>query len=313
MDRVITRITAMQHLSIPFFFGLRLTSNRASHKEVKRYMPIFNKIAVLEKCQETSLFHHEIYSANAQPKHSFTCMRGKTLEINVVPNKICPGDCLYCPNKATLRKTVERESFYPIDQVINAAVSRFIHQEPIERILLTGYGDPALNKDLSGLFNRFAEVTSLPIAVKSCGTLLWRESVRHDLMKADAVHINIDAADKHMFGVVNKLHLQIPFVRYMDGIDKFRRYFPGEFIVHVHLLDGINTGDAHLERLSVLLRQLKPFKVIVHALSAPGGDGHRTDVGTCSLHRFMSRLVPIAEIDRDDQLSPAWQGKHYAK
>lgn len=222
-------------------------------------------------------------------------VQGSALEISLVPEKACPGDCCYCPCGQTVKKTLDRDSFYPVDNIVQKVCSLLCRNSSIDQIVLTGVGELTLNADLSRIIYSIKNYTPAPVVLKSCGGLLWRDSVRHDCMLADTVHVNIDAADKKVFCQVNKFLLMIPFERYIDGIVRFRQLFKGNFFVNVTLLNGLNTDVAHLEKLSALIRYMEPTGVNVRT-AAIAGTMSTVSVSRDSLIKFSSRFGRIASV-----------------
>lgn len=239
-------------------------------------------------------------------------VNGSDLEIEVIPGKNCPGDCCYCPYETTSKKTLDRESYYPVNNIIQKVTSLLSRTSSIKQIVLTGCGEPTLNADLFQIMYTLKNYTSTPVVLKSCGGLLWRESVRHDCMLADTVHINIDAADKKVFSMINKFLLMIPFDRYIDGIIHFRQFFKGNFLINVTMLHGINNDPGHLERLSKLIRYLEPTEVNVRTVSSPG-IANVIPVNRDSLLEFASRFDRIASVADALILSHHNQEPEYVK
>jgi GTP-binding protein len=232
-------------------------------------------MAILERMKilENRILHscNEIYSDQLHRPFPLVLVNNQVLEINLVPKKTCPGDCVYCPYKATTRKTVDREHFYPVNKVLNE-IGRHLHKDKmIEQIIISGFGEPALNADVHQIIHNIKNLITKPITINSCGSLLWRESVRHDLLCADCVHINIDAAEKSVFKNVNRFLLMVPFSRYLDGMITFRQRFKGKFVINVTLLEGLNTNENHLQRLSTLIKHLDPTMVNIKTFSDDTG------------------------------------------
>ncbi|HEX2958139.1 MAG TPA: radical SAM protein [Chitinispirillaceae bacterium] len=224
-----------------------------------------------------------------------TRVNGSALEINLVPEKTCPGDCSYCPYGATSNKMLDRQNFYPVSNVIQEVINHLNRYRSIDQIVLTGSGEPSLNADLHSIICKIKHYTPIPVVLKSCGGLLWRESVRHDCMAADTVHVNIDAADKNIFKIVNNFLLMIPFDRYIDGIMHFRQFFKGNFIVNVTLLQGANTQPDHLDKLTKLIRYLEPEGVNVRTVDGVGISNIVPADRTCLLE-FSSRFGRTASV-----------------
>jgi wyosine [tRNA(Phe)-imidazoG37] synthetase (radical SAM superfamily) len=220
-------------------------------------------------------------------------VNGTTLEIDLIPEKTCPADCCYCPYKTTSKKTLDRERFFTAGDIMQK-VTGLYRTSSVKQIILTGCGEPTLNADLFQILYAIKNYTPTPVILKSCGGLLWRESVRHDCMLADTVHVNIDVADKKAFSIINKFLLMIPFDRYIEGIIHFRQFFKGNFIVNVTLLHGMNTHPGHLDKLSKLIRYLDPTEVNVRTVT--NSDTGIVPVSRDSLHEFASRFDRMASV-----------------
>ena len=58
---------------------------------------------------------------------------GLSLGINIIPAKTCTLDCVYCQCGLTTRKTVKRESFFPVKDILSAVRnSQPASRSPIE-------------------------------------------------------------------------------------------------------------------------------------------------------------------------------------
>ena len=133
----------------------------------------------------------------------------------------------------------------------------------LDYIEITGPGEVALNADLHWLIAHIRKVTSLPIAISSCGSLCWRISVHNDFNKVNAVSLRLDSADRVIYHTINQFQQQIPFERYITGIKNFRQSFQGDFYLTVCLIDKINTGGSALYRLTSLVNSLTPKAVFL--------------------------------------------------
>ncbi len=221
---------------------------------------------------------------------------GKTLQIQSIPKKICPGDCIYCPYGRTTHQLVDRESFYSIKKTISEICELLKLNDQIKYIVICGPGEPTLNADLNWLIDSIKKFTSLPIAVNTCGSLLWRISVQKDLLKSNATFVNIDAADRAVYHCINRFHQLIPYDRYIEGIINFHNAFAGDFYVRVCLLDGINTQETHFYKLAALVKRLNPKAVFVSTDSLSIDKSHTFTINDEQLQKFASYFGPSAQI-----------------
>jgi wyosine [tRNA(Phe)-imidazoG37] synthetase (radical SAM superfamily) len=229
-------------------------------------------------------------------KLSSSIILGQTLEITAIPNKVCPGDCLYCPHGKTAYKTVDRQSFYSIKRTMDS-IGNILKENPtVEYIVISGPGEVALNADLNWLIDNLKKVTSIPIAIKSCGSLCWRISVYKDFLKANAVSVNIDAADRNTYHTINRFHQQIPFDRYMTGITDFRTAYSGDFYIRVCLMDGINTSEFLFYKLVSQVKSLSPKAILVSTSPVNFDKSKTLAIASEELKKMAERFGPNAQV-----------------
>jgi len=143
----------------------------------------------------------------AQPfKHVFGPVSsrrlGRSLGVDLVPLKTCTYDCIYCQLGRTTLKTTERREWVPLDLVLEQVQAK-LATEP-DYITLSGSGEPTLFSRVGELIGRIKDVTDIPVAVLTNGSLLWQKAVRDDLQQADVVIPSLDAGNERMFRYVNR-------------------------------------------------------------------------------------------------------------
>ena len=110
---------------------------------------------------------------------------GRSLGIDVVPFKTCTYDCIYCQLGRTTHKTIERQEWVPLRDVL-AELRGKLSTKP-DYITLSGSGEPTLYSRLRELIDQIKAMTPIPVAVLTNGSLLWQEAMRRDLQGADLV------------------------------------------------------------------------------------------------------------------------------
>ncbi len=201
--------------------------------------------------------------------------RKHCLEIHAVPDKVCPGNCPYCPYGPTSRATINRECFFLTEKIIHDLERRLCRNGPVQNIVICGPGEATLHSDLRAIISGIKKTTAVPVTVASCGGLLWMKGVQQDLQNADSVSANIDAADKNVFHAINQYQVQIPYLRFVNGLFEFRSRFRGEFTVNVSLVDGINSHESHVAALAAMVKNLAPKQIMVRTF-VPADRGLKT-------------------------------------
>ena len=188
---------------------------------------------------------------------------GNSLEIDIVPNKSCPFDCIYCSQDATKRKIIDPIEYVPIANIIHDLGQSLRSYPDPEYLVLSGTGDPSLYKGMMPLVREIRSLTEVPIAVASSGGVLWRHDVQQNLSHVDVILAKLDAGDMTIYHYINRPIDTVPFKRYLKGLLDFSRTFKGRFWLQVTLLNGINALEAEIGKLATITARIKVDKIFV--------------------------------------------------
>ena len=196
---------------------------------------------------------------------------GRSLGVDLVPFKTCSYDCIYCQLGRTTNKTIQRKEWVPIDIVIDQ-LKKKLDSKP-DYITLSGSGEPTLFSRLEDLISRIKDITDIPVAVLTNGSLLWLPEVRNALKSADMVVPSLDAGSSQIFQYVNRPHSNITFSKMLDGLVKFCDEYNGKYWLEVFLLAGVTTPEMEINRLKTCINSIRPDKVQVNTVTRPPAEG----------------------------------------
>jgi wyosine [tRNA(Phe)-imidazoG37] synthetase (radical SAM superfamily) len=219
---------------------------------------------------------------------------GRSLGVDLVPFKICTYDCVYCQLGRTTQKTVQRRAWVPVHNVL-AEVWAALESDS-DWITLAGSGEPTLHCGLGTVIRDIKRLTSIPVAVLTNGSLLWRRDVREDLREADLVMPSLDAPDAALFSLINRPHHRIGFERMVEGLRQFCEAFPGRFWLEVLLLDGVTASDADVERLALLTEEICPELVQLNTVVRPPAEPFARAVPRGDLERLAGLFAVPTEV-----------------
>ena len=194
---------------------------------------------------------------------------GLSLGVDIVPLKACTLDCIYCQLGKSSQKTIQRKSYVPVETVLKELIERIKLGLHADYITMSGSGEPTLNADLGNLITGIKEITDIPVAVLTNGTLLYDASVRRDCAKADVVLPSLDAADEHTFQKINRPHCSLNLEKLIDGLIAFRKDYPGRIWLEVFLIEGLNTDAQQIARISAIIKRIAPDKVQLNTAVRP--------------------------------------------
>ena len=224
---------------------------------------------------------------------------GRSLGIDIVPIKTCTLDCVYCQLGKTPEKTVERKDHVPIKAVLTELKDKLEEGLKADFITISGSGEPTLNSRLGELIDGIKQITDIPVAVMTNGTLFYREDVRADCAKADVVVPSLDAGDEGTFRKVNRPHKDISIEKLVDGLCKFRKEFSGQIWLEVFLIEGLNTDSAEIDKIKALIQRICPDKVQLNTAVRPTAEPGIKKMDEEKLWTIASRIVQNCEVVAD--------------
>ncbi len=222
---------------------------------------------------------------------------GRSLGVDLVPFKVCTYDCIYCQLGRTTRKTTERKEWVPLNEVC-ASLRDTLDTKP-DFITLSGSGEPTLFSRPGELIRSIKDLTDVPVAVLTNGSLLSVPEVRAGLLEADLVVPSLDVGNERLFRLVNRPHEDIAFDRMVEGLIAFRQEYGGRYWLEVLLLGGITAVPAEVERIAEIARRIGPDRVHLNTATRPPAEKSALAVQKAELQRLAAAFGGTATVVAD--------------
>jgi wyosine [tRNA(Phe)-imidazoG37] synthetase (radical SAM superfamily) len=222
---------------------------------------------------------------------------GRSLGVDLVPYKTCSYDCVYCQLGRTTRKTARRREWVPFEKVLKELRGK-LDTRP-DWITLSGSGEPTLFSRIGELIDRIHKMTDIPVAVLTNGSLLWRQEVRKQLLKADLVIPSLDAGNAKTFKKINRPCKGLTFAKMLDGLVKFRREFKGRYWLEVFILKGPTSSDKEIRDIVRCVKEIAPDKVQLNTATRPTAEKDALAETKQRLKEIVSRFTCDAEVIAD--------------
>jgi wyosine [tRNA(Phe)-imidazoG37] synthetase (radical SAM superfamily) len=194
---------------------------------------------------------------------------GLSLGLDIVPAKVCTLDCVYCQLGRTTERSTDRRDFFDVREVLSELEGVLAGGVRADFVTVGGSGEPTLNARLGELIDGIREVTDIPVAIITNGTLLFRADVRADCARADVVVPSLDAGDAATFQAVNRPARDISIEKLVSGLAAFREVFRGQIWLEVFLIEGMNTGPEQLMALRRHIERIRPDKIQLNSAVRP--------------------------------------------
>lgn len=197
---------------------------------------------------------------------------GRSLGLDLLGDRICSMDCVYCEVGATRDRTCERRVYVPAADILKElALWKEEGLEPPDMITLGGLGEPCLNLDMENIILGSRRLfPDTPVAVLTNASLMTDPQVRRELCSADVVLPSLDSLVTDEFTAVNRPDRTVAPQAVAEGLLAFKKEFEGQIFLEILLAEGINDSDENLGLLQDFCKRLAPDRVDVVTLTRPG-------------------------------------------
>jgi wyosine [tRNA(Phe)-imidazoG37] synthetase (radical SAM superfamily) len=221
---------------------------------------------------------------------------GRSLGIDVTPFKTCSFDCVFCQCGCTTKLATERGEFVPLEEVCTE-IERWLKQDGVaDCITFAGSGEPTLYSRLGELIDFIKARTKIPVIVLSNGTLLYRSTVRDELLRANTVKVSLSAWDDASFQKINRPAPGLSFEQVLTGLRDFRAEFHSELWLEVFLMEGVNSLPEQVRKIAELATGIRPDRIHLNTAVRPPAEADVRPVSKEKLEEFCELFTPRAEI-----------------
>jgi len=198
---------------------------------------------------------------------------GRSLGIDTVPFKTCTYDCIYCQLGRTTNKTTELKEYFPVEDIIGDIREKLKEIPHPDYITISGLGEPTLYSRVRDIIRGIKDVTDIPVAVLTNGSLFWIGNVRNSVLEADLVMPSLDAGDENTFLSVNRPHPNISFEKMVEGLCLLREHFEGPFWLEVFLVKGKTDRESEFLKIKTWIDRIAPDRIQLNtAVRTPAED-----------------------------------------
>jgi wyosine [tRNA(Phe)-imidazoG37] synthetase (radical SAM superfamily) len=172
----------------------------------------------------------------------------------------------------TIQLQIERRAFYDPEDICEDVKEKVeqVRQvgEPIDYLTFVPDGEPTLDIHL-GREIELLKPLGINVAVITNASLLWREDVRIELMKADWICLKVDSTRQEIWRKLNRPHQALRLASILDGMLEFAKVYRGTLVTETMLVKDVNDSPGPLKDVADFLAQLKPTKAYLAIPTRP--------------------------------------------
>ncbi len=185
----------------------------------------------------------------------------KVLEVNILPEKHCNFDCIFCPIGRSKNKVDTQKSFDEID-ISLAELNKKIDETKAELVFINSKGEAFINDKILDIID-FIKNKGVSVRLLSNGYLLGREEFIKIANKCDEIVGEIKVITEDDFQKVQRPIDGYTLEKYINNMISFNKQYKGRFIFEVTIIKGYNDDEESVKKLKEVIKQISPDKIIV--------------------------------------------------
>ena len=185
----------------------------------------------------------------------------RVLEVNILPEKYCNFDCIFCPIGRSKNKVDNQRSFGEIDNELIELENK-IESTKAELIFINSKGEALVNDKINDVID-FIKGKVLPIRLLSNGYLLGRDEYIKIANKCDEVIGEIKVITEDHFKKVQTPIEGYTLDKYISNMESFNKQYKGKFIFEITIIKGYNDDEKSISSIKNVITKISPDKIII--------------------------------------------------
>ncbi len=185
----------------------------------------------------------------------------RVLEVNILPEKHCNFDCIFCSIGRSQNKVDTQKSFDKIDSSL-IELESMIENTKAELTFINSKGEALVNDKIGDIVD-FIKVKGLPVRLLSNGYLLGRDEYIKIANKCDEVVGEIKVITEEDFQKIQRPIEGYTLVEYISNMISFNKQYKGKFMFEITIIKGYNDDEESIQKIKNIIKQISPNKIII--------------------------------------------------
>lgn len=185
----------------------------------------------------------------------------RVLEVNILPEKYCNFDCIFCPIGRSKNKVDSLVLFDDIKVNLNELENK-IRETRAELIFINSKGEALVNSEIRKII-KFIKDKGLIVRLLSNGYLLGKDKYMEIANECDEVVGEIKVITEKDFQRVQRPIKGYTLYEYINNMVLFNSQYKGKFIFEITIIKGYNNDEKSLRELKDIINKINPNKIIV--------------------------------------------------
>ena len=185
----------------------------------------------------------------------------RVLEVNILPEKNCNFDCIFCPIGRSKYKVDTQKSFNEMGTSL-IELGLKIEDTKAELVFINSKGEAFVNDKIDDIINCIKD-KGIPVRLLSNGYLLSRDEYIEIANKCDEVIGEIKTITEEDFQKAQRPIQGYTLSNYISNMISFNKQYEGKFIFEVTIIKGYNDDKESINKIKDIIKEISPDKTII--------------------------------------------------
>lgn len=185
----------------------------------------------------------------------------KVLEVNILPEKYCNFDCIFCPIGKSKNKVDTPQTFDEMEASLMDLES-ILEKNDVDLVFINSKGEAFVNDQIENVITLIKN-KKLPIKLLSNGYLLGKSEYIKYANMCDEVIGEIKVISDEQFQKAQRPITGYTMEEHISNMASFNKQYEGKFILEVTILKGYNDTEEAIDRMKSIINEISPDKILV--------------------------------------------------
>lgn len=198
-----------------------------------------------------SLTFKELYQENGQT----------ILEINILPEKFCNFDCIFCPIGRSKNKTDQPITFHDSQANLSELAGLIKNTKP-DLVFINSKGESFINDNLTEII-QLIKSENKRVRLLTNGYMLGQEPYQTIANLCDEIIGEIKVTHNEHFQKIQRPVSGYTLDAHVHNMASFKKQYQGKFIFEITIVKGYNDDAQSVEALKHMIEGISPDEIQV--------------------------------------------------
>lgn len=185
----------------------------------------------------------------------------RVLEVNILPEKHCNFDCIFCPIGRSKNKVDSPKTFDDADKALSELEDKLTSEKP-EIVFINSAGEALVNDKIEQIIN-VIQSKGIIVRLLSNGYILNQAEYIEIANQCEEVIGEIKVVTDEDFQRIQRPIQGYTLDKYIANMAAFNKQYNGKFIFEITIIKGYNDDQESVDKLKQIISEIRPDELVI--------------------------------------------------